>query len=224
MVKINKLITPYNYTAQTNKRNMWIIIHYVGAVSTASANAKYFYTAKRNASAHYFVDENEIWQCVEDNNSAWHIGGAYKYYNSARNNNSIGIEMCCKKKNNNWYIEPATINNTIELTKQLMQKYNVPIERVARHYDCTGKICPEPFVKNEDAWQNFLKEVAKGETAMADIPEISIIDKQTKIKEIMNVDDNTVQYFSFYKHNVPLFDKLYAVCVDAEKWRKMAKN
>lgn len=164
MVKINKLITPYNYTAQTNKRNMWIIIHYVGAVSTAKNNATYFHNTdlrgKKNAgSAHYFVDENEIWQVVEDRNSAWHIGGAYKYYNSARNNNSISIEMCCKKQNNKWYIEPATIKNTIELTKQLMQKYNVPIERVARHYDCTGKICPEPFVKNEDAWQNFLMQL-----------------------------------------------------------------
>lgn len=138
MVKINKLITPYNYTALQNKRNMWIIIHYVGAVSTAKANANYFYTAKRNASANYFVDENEIWQCVEDSNSAWHIG-AYKYYNSARNNNSIGIEMCCKKKNGQWYFEPTTVQNTIQLVKQLMQKYNVPIERVARHYDCTRK-------------------------------------------------------------------------------------
>lgn len=77
MVKINKLLTPYNYTPMSNKKNEWLIIHYVGQVSSAKANAKYFYNNKlegnKKASAHYFVDENEIWQVVEDKNSAWHI-------------------------------------------------------------------------------------------------------------------------------------------------------
>lgn len=135
MVKINKLITPFNYTKATAKKNDWLIIHYVGAVSSAKANAQYFYKSKRGASAHYFVDENEIWQVVEDENIAWHIG-AVKYYNKARNNNSIGIEMCCKiDPSGKWYIKQETINNTIELAKMLCKKYN--IKNVARHYDCT---------------------------------------------------------------------------------------
>ena len=141
MVKINKKITPYNYTPQTNKRNTWIVIHYVGAVSSAKNNADYFYTAKRGASAHYFVDDNEIWQVVEDKDSAWHIGGAVKYYNSARNNNSIGIEMCCKMENNKLVISEQTTQNTIDLVKCLIQKYN--ITKIARHYDCTRKIVPK---------------------------------------------------------------------------------
>lgn len=141
MLKINKKITLVNRTVLENKRNMWIVIHYVGAVSTAKANASYFYDKNRKASAHYFVDENEIWQVVEDKDGAWHVG-ASKYYNSCRNNNSIGIEMCCKYINNKWYIEEETINKTVELTKMLMKKYNIPIERVARHYDCTRKDLP----------------------------------------------------------------------------------
>lgn len=144
MVRINKLLTPYNYTKLTNKRNMWIVIHYVGAVSTAKANAKYFYTAKRGASANYFVDENEIWQVVDDMNASWHIG-AVKYYNSARNNNSIGIEMCCKRKGTNgeWYFEPQTIKNTIELVKMLAKKYGINTKLfVCRHFDCTRKNLP----------------------------------------------------------------------------------
>lgn len=98
MVKINRLLSPYNRTLMDNKRNMWIVIHYVGAISSAKANANYFYTANRKASANYFVDEKEIWQVVEDKNASWHVGGASRYYNSCRNTNSIGIEMCCKKK------------------------------------------------------------------------------------------------------------------------------
>jgi len=123
-----------------NKRNMWIVIHYVGAVSSAKANAQYFHSAKRNASASYFVDEKEIWQVVDDKNAAWHVG-ANRYFNSCRNTNSIGIEMCCKKENGKWYFEPQTIRNTITLTKHLMKKYGIPIERVCRHYDVTRKNC-----------------------------------------------------------------------------------
>ena len=138
MVRINKKITPYNFTKSANKRNDYIIIHYVGAVSSAKANANYFYNNKlegnKKASAHYFVDENEIWQVVEDNNIAWHVGGAYKYYNGARNSNSIGIEMCCKLKNGRWYIEEKTIRNTIELVKLLVKRWNIPISRIVTHY------------------------------------------------------------------------------------------
>lgn len=142
MLNIQRKITKVNRTEMTNKRNMWIIIHYVGSVSTARANAQYFEKVNRKASANYFVDENEIWQVVEDKDAAWHIG-ANKYYNSARNSNSIGIELCCKRKGTTgeWYFEPQTVLNAIELTKYLMKKYDIPIERVARHFDCTGKKC-----------------------------------------------------------------------------------
>ena len=212
MVKINRLITPYNYTPQNNKRIMWLIIHYVGAVSSAKANALYFYNNKlegnKKASAQYFVDPEEIWQSVEDFDSAWHIG-AIKYYNSARNNNSIGIEMCCKKDaNGNLYIEDATIKNTVELTKYLMQKYNVPIERVARHYDCTGKICPAPFVRNESAWQNFLMQV-KGANVMDEQKELTTAEKLEIIKSFYGFDDNTCNYFLYYRYGIQLIEKLY---------------
>lgn len=122
MLNVQKKITKVNRTILTSKKNEWIIIHYVGGVSTAHANAIYFENSNRKASANYFVDENEIWQVVENKDAAWHIG-ANKYYNSARNNNSIGIEMCCKLKNGIWYFDDKTIQNTIELTRYLMKKY-----------------------------------------------------------------------------------------------------
>lgn len=206
MVKINRKITQVNYTPITNKRNMWLVIHYVGAVSTAKANAQYFEKENRGASANYFVDENEIWQVVDDYNGAWHVG-ASKYYNSCRNNNSIGIEMCCKRNGTKWYFEEQTITNTVELVKELMKKYNIPIERVCRHYDVTGKICPEPYVRDETAWNKFLKRVQ--EETMADIPEISLQEKEEKIKQFYGLDDNTIKYFEFYRYNTALIDKLY---------------
>lgn len=162
MLPIQKKLTPYNYTAMSNKQNLYIVIHYVGSVSTAKNNVDYYASQKLSASATYFVDETSIWQCVEDYNIAWHCGGGlqgsggHAFYKKCTNSNSIGIEMCCKKTaSGTWYFEDETVRNTVDLTKYLMKKYNIPIDRVIRHYDVVGKICPEPYVRDEAAWNNF---------------------------------------------------------------------
>ena len=220
MVKtFNRFFTTINRTLRTDKKNEWVVIHYVGAVSTAENNAKYFHSTYRGASAHYFVDENSIWQVVEDKDNAWHVGGAKTYYNGARNSNSIGIEMCCKY-NGEWYIEEDTLDNTAWLASQLLKKYNLPLERLTTHYLTTHKVCPEPFVRKPELWEEFKRKVEK---YMADVPEVSLVEKINKIKEVMNIDDSTIQYNKFYKYGVEYIDKQYKVCVDAEKYRKGLK-
>lgn len=142
------------------KENKYIVIHYVGAVSTAENNAKYFENDYRGASANYFVDENDIFRVVKDNDSAWHCGttGEYKHAD-CRNTNSIGIEMCCYNNNGTLDVSDKAIDRTIELTKELMAKYNISPERVLRHYDVTGKNCPAPFVTNTNRWNDFKSRI-----------------------------------------------------------------
>ena len=153
---INKLLTTVNYKKATNKQNKYIVIHYVGAEGGAQANCRYFERFYRGASAHYFVGHaGEVWQCVEDSNIAWHCGAVKYKHKECRNTNSIGIEMCCRKGANGWYFEQATITSTIGLVKELMHKYNIPVSNVIRHYDVSGKICPQPFVANSAAWDSF---------------------------------------------------------------------
>ena len=70
-MKIIKDLTEVNYTKGNQKQNKYIVVHYTGNVGdTAKNNAVYFKYINRNASAHYFVDENEIYQVVEDDNIA----------------------------------------------------------------------------------------------------------------------------------------------------------
>lgn len=171
MLPIQRKITPYNRTVMSNKVNNFIVIHYVGSQSSAASNAKYFYNNKLKSSASYFVDETSIWQCVEDKNAAWHCGGKMQaagiapFYQKCTNSNSIGIEMCCKKDaSGEWYIEPATVNNTIDLTKMLMAKYNIGADRVIRHYDVVYKDCPRPFVQHPEQWESFKAKL--GNTAI----------------------------------------------------------
>ena len=218
----NRLITPYNRTLRTDKKNEWLTIHYVGAVSSAENNAKYFYNAYRGASAHYFVDEKSIWQVVEDRDDAWHVGGAKKYYNKCRNNNSIAIEMCCKKDaKGEWYFEEATIENALWLSALICKKYNIDISYVTTHYLTTHKNCPAPFVKNPSLWEDFKNRLEA--MMMEEEKELTTQEKCKEVQRIGNFDDNTGLYFQFYRHNVPLIDKLYKMAIDCEKWRNGQK-
>lgn len=163
---INRKISLINYS-DLNRKNeniRFIILHYVGAVSTAKNNAEYFYDKYRGASAHYFVDDKEIWQVVEDNDAAWAIG-ADKYYTDARNSNSISVEMCCYyMKNGNINVAKEVEEKAVELVKTLMKKYNIDVNHVIRHYDATRKNCPAPFVSDQERWNNFKKKLQEQST------------------------------------------------------------
>lgn len=160
MLPINRYITIRNRTISNSKNNKFLVIHYVGAVSTALNNAKYFYSTYRAASANYFVDDNSIYQVVEDKDIAWHVGANSYVHNECRNSNSIGIEMCCFMNNGQLDVSETTENNTLELAAYVCKKYGITIDRVLRHYDVTGKICPAPMVNNSERWNNFKNKLA----------------------------------------------------------------
>ena len=176
--KIEKLLTKYNFTNKDNTgRIKYIVIHYVGALGGAEANCKYYASKYIGASAHYFVGfDGEIWQSVPDEDIAWHCGASSYKHAECRNANSIGIELCVRNKGSqastskDWYFEDATVKAAIELTKYLMQKYGVPASHVIRHYDVTGKICPNPYVYNttKHTWDDFKKAIADGGAADKD--------------------------------------------------------
>lgn len=161
-MKINKKLTKINFnnTNRSKSQIKYLVYHYVGGVSTAKNNADFFYSTYRGASAHYFVDEKEIWQVVEDNDVSWAVGNDTYKHKECRNTNSISIEMCCKKdKNGKWYIEEETIKRAVELGKSLIAKYNFDRNHVLRHYDVTGKKCPEPMVRDPKKWTALLDDL-----------------------------------------------------------------
>ena len=154
-MQINKLFTPYNHNPGSIDRIKYIVIHYVGALGGARANCQWYAGGDRGASAHYFVDfDGAVWQSVEDKDIAWHCGAKSYRHPECRNANSIGIELCVRNKGSqadtsrDWYFEEATVAAAIRLTRELMDKYHVPADHVIRHYDVTGKICPNPYVYN----------------------------------------------------------------------------
>ena len=97
-VKINENLTTVNFNKGDISRIKYIVVHFTGNNGdTAKNNTVYFKSVNRGASAHYFVDENEIWQSVQDKDVAWHCGAKTYRHSICRNANSIGIEMCSRK-------------------------------------------------------------------------------------------------------------------------------
>ncbi|MDM0612910.1 peptidoglycan recognition family protein, partial [Clostridium perfringens] len=127
-IKIKKQLIDMNYSKGVYITPKYIVIHdtdnrELGA--DAEANRNYFANhPNAKASAHYIVDEKNIVQALENNWKGWHIGdGNNKNIN---NSTTIGIELCVNKGNN----FDKTLENGIELTKYLMNKYNISPENV----------------------------------------------------------------------------------------------
>lgn len=140
----------------------YLAIHYTAGGNSkpgrAMSTKKTF--ESRKASADFVVDDGAIVQFNPDLNNyyCWAVGDDNRKYSNggqlygkATNRNTISIEVCSSlqpgfsaKYSNHagWYFTDAVIDNTVRLAKLLMQKYDIPIERVVRHYDITGKNCP----------------------------------------------------------------------------------
>ena len=156
MLPITRKISAYNFYPGNTVE--YIVLHDVGALGQALANANYF-QVERGASAHYFTDDNTIVQVVEDFNGAWHVGDGYNKY-GINNKNSIGIEMCLTAA---WKVSAATQQNTVDLVHHLKAKY--PNAKIVRHYDASRKNCPGSMSANNWAEWNAFKLRLEGNSS-----------------------------------------------------------
>lgn len=167
----------FKYLPISNKRQIgktrkysdirYLVIHDTGNTSPgadAMAHYKYLQGATRYGSAHYYLDDKEIIQTIGDSLVAWSIGDKWGYANNpnrikyALNSNSISIELCI----NSDVDKSKAYKNLVELTKNLMKKFNISSDRVIRHFDATGKICPGSWSGNNwSKWWQFKEDIKK---------------------------------------------------------------
>ena len=203
-----KLANKNNYGNRRSVNNIkYIVIHYTGNDGDSDeGNANYF-QGNRGVSAHYFVDDDSITMIVPDNYVAWAVGGnkyndclqtgGGKWYGKCTNNNSISIELCDSIKNGKYDFTDNTIKQATELTRELMQKYNIPISNVIRHFDVNGKKCPLPFVNSPSKWDDF-KEMLSGKDEQLEMAVKKIINSGVLINynawcNVGNIKLNNVQ-------------------------------
>lgn len=154
---INKMPIRQNYSKRLNQPK-YIVVHdtankKVGA--GALAHYKYFDSAYRAASAHYFVDDSNIIETVEVSLVAWHCGDGRNRY-GINNSNSIGIEICINEDSD----YKKALDQARELIRFLMKYYSIPKSRVVRHYDASRKICPGTMAAdNWKPWKEFFSSI-----------------------------------------------------------------
>jgi N-acetylmuramoyl-L-alanine amidase CwlA len=186
-INIVKKTSTHNTTSRPNRNLKYIVIHYTAGLHSrpgAAANiAQYFATTTVQASSDFIVDDATIVQYNPDirNRNTWHCGGGKQssygaaYYQKCTNSNSIGIEVCSSNytgrvtnaNDKNWYYTDAVIEQTILLTKYLMETYNIDADHVIRHFDVTGKLCPgiigwNAVTGDESKWHAFKARLTGG--------------------------------------------------------------
>lgn len=150
-----------NYGGAREADNIrYLVIHYTaGRNDTAENNGIYFSRNNVGASAHYFVDENEVVQSVPDKMIAWHCGANKYYHANCRNSNSLGVEICTKQgKDGIYYFDTNAMDRAAVLSWYLMERYQIPLDHVVRHYDVTHKNCPAPMVGDGGTLWKLFKE------------------------------------------------------------------
>lgn len=133
-----------------------IVVHYTANPgTTAKQNRDYFAGLAKShqtkASSHFIIGlEGEIVQCIPCKEIS--------YASNQRNSDTISIECCIPDDTGKF--NDATYQSLLQLTAWLIGRYDLEIGDVIRHYDVTGKNCPKYFVEHEDAWEQFLDDVA----------------------------------------------------------------
>lgn len=186
---------PSNYRAGRTQPVRYIVMHYTANNGdTARNNCDYYHrVGGLQASAHYFVDEHGAMQSVRECDTAWHCGARAYWHPECRNGNSIGIEMCSRKRaDGSYYILPETVANAATLAKDIMQRYGIDTDHVLRHYDVTGKRCPMPWVDDPAQWAAFLAMLTPENTTTDEEDEDDMVRYNT-IEEVPSWAQDTVR-------------------------------
>ena len=148
---VNEYSRPGEPLEQVNN----IFVHYTANPGTSAAqNRSYFenlgITGETSASAHFVIGyDGEIIQCIPLNEIGYAV--------MKRNYDSVSIE-CCYLTDDGKFTD-ATYQSLIRLCAWLLNEYGLAPEDMMRHYDEGGKKCPLYYVENEEAWNQFLRDL-----------------------------------------------------------------
>ena len=157
----------------------FIVVHYLGVPNADNPNlygGGYggHYNIKRDGSIYKAADPKTavVWHC----GGGLQGSGGHSFHGICTNFNSIGIEcgVCytdtsvkdASGDSDQWYFTTETQESLVWLVSKLMDEYGISIDHVIRHFDVTGKICPNPYVKNNKlrtswTWEEFKSRLAE---------------------------------------------------------------
>lgn len=189
MIKCN--YANYKHVERPLSDIQFICIHYTANVNdTPTNNCIYFAReALGNASAHYFVRDNEIMQSVPLTHAAFSVGDntdikKASMHGVITNANSVSIELCGSM--NSTEASDATKSTAAMLTANLLIYLGLKPNRVYRHYDVSGKICPAWAVQTPKQWFEFLSLVYKYHDKLKEGKNMYTEDEYNKFVDMMD--------------------------------------
>ena len=148
-------INPYSRPGDPLEEVNGVVVHYVGNPgTTAEQNNSYF----RNLATTGEPYASSLFRIGLDGEILCNVPlDEIAYCTGPRNGDTISIE-CCHPADTGAFTQ-ATYASLVKLVRWLMDEYHLDTDQVIRHYDVTGKECPLYYVRNPQAWDDFLADL-----------------------------------------------------------------
>lgn len=209
-IKVNKYNRPGTSSTPTR-----ICVHYTGDVGASADKLAQFYS---NVAAGMFPDKPNSWtstqyivglagevvRIIPDNEVA--------YAASGKNSGTLHIEVCYKQSSGEF--EQASKDALRELVQELMTKYKLTADKVVRHYDLTGKLCPYYYV-DETRWAALHEYITAPESKPAKLYRVQVGAFSSKTNAEKYMEQVKAAGFSAFIVNVNNNGALYRVQVGA---------
>lgn len=155
----------------------FIVAHDTGNdSSTASQNVNYFIQSanEMSASAHTFIDDKDIIECVPLDEKAWHV----RYITTTDNNMfgvdandyAIGVELCYFSKDKERSLK--AYNNYVEYIAQKTLEYNLnPKTKIVGHYTLDPGRKTDPinaFKTFNKTWEDFINDLSEARIRLSE--------------------------------------------------------
>lgn len=153
-------------TSGKGNKKLYLVIHETDNTNkgaNADAHARLQANGNsRQASWHFSIDKDQVIQSFSEDYVCWH-SGTNKY-----NKEGIGLEICVNSDGD----YRRSVENAVQLAKHLMKKFNIPLSRVIKHQDSSGKLCPRNLITGAKGitWNQFKSMISNGSDSSISTP------------------------------------------------------
>lgn len=146
---------PLNATRRPGKKitPKYLTIHSTGNANSTAQNERAWLINPNNtrqASWHICIDDKEAIEAIPLDEMAYHAG------TNEGNSQSISIEICESAD------RKKTLENAAQLAAKILKEHGWGIDRLKRHYDWSGKVCPRILSANNWAgWEEFKRMIGQ---------------------------------------------------------------